>query len=136
MLEHYHWFLPASLRHVFFLCTFLRFILRPTIICPTDHPWNIWKWPRQLHEFKIPMVSFTFVHIPYLRPKYFICFPFFIKLLLIYNVVMVSDVQQNDSVIHTCTFFFNILLQHGLSQETGYSSLCYTVGPYRLSILN
>ena len=34
------------------------------------------------------------------------------------------------------TFFFYILFHYGLSQEIGYSSLCYTVGPYCLSILN
>ena len=31
---------------------------------------------------------------------------------------------------------FNIIFHHGLSQETGYSSLCCTVGPQCLSILN
>ena len=29
-----------------------------------------------------------------------------------------------------------IIFYHGLSQETGYSSLCYTVRPHCLSILN
>ena len=29
-----------------------------------------------------------------------------------------------------------IIFHHGLSQETGYSSLCCTVGPHCLSILN
>ena len=32
--------------------------------------------------------------------------------------------------------FFYILFQYGLSQEIGYCSLCHTVGPYCLSILN
>ena len=39
----------------------------------------------------------------------------------------VSAVQQSDSVIHA--FFFYILIHHGLSQETGYSFLCCTLGP-------
>ena len=37
---------------------------------------------------------------------------------------------------HTHTFFFNILFHYGLPQDTGYSSLCYTVGPCCLSVLN
>ena len=32
--------------------------------------------------------------------------------------------------------FSHIIFHHGLSQETGYSSLCCTVGPHCLSILN
>ena len=35
----------------------------------------------------------------------------------------------------TFFFFFYVLFHYGLSQEIGYSSLCYTVGPC-LSILN
>ena len=34
------------------------------------------------------------------------------------------------------TFFFYILFHYGLSQDIEYSSLCYTVGPCCLSILN
>ena len=55
---------------------------------------------------------------------------------LIYNVVLISAVQQCDSVIHIYTFLFNIPFHYGLSQEIEYSSLCYTVGPCCLSILN
>ena len=47
-----------------------------------------------------------------------------------------SAEKQNDSVTHThiqsCK---NTLLHYGLSQEIGFSSLCYTVGPC-LTILN
>ena len=32
--------------------------------------------------------------------------------------------------------FFHILFHYGLSQDIEYSSLCYTVGPCCLSILN
>ena len=39
--------------------------------------------------------------------------------------VLVSSVQQSDSVIHTCTYLFH----YGLLQDIEYSSLCYTVGP-------
>ena len=41
---------------------------------------------------------------------------------MIYNVVPVSTVQQNDTVL------FYILFHHGLSQEIRYCSLCPTVG--------
>ena len=61
---------------------------------------------------------------------------FFIEVQLIYNVVLISAVQQSDSVIHIHTFFFNIVFHYGLSQGIGYSSLCYTVEPGCLSILN
>ena len=54
-------------------------------------------------------------------------------------------IQQSDSVmcvsrththIYTHTFFFYIIFNHSLSQETGCSSLCYTVGSHCLSLLN
>ena len=40
----------------------------------------------------------------------------FIEVQLIYNVVLISAVQQSDSIIHMYALFFNILLSHyGLS---------------------
>ena len=51
-----------------------------------------------------------------------------------YSIVLISALEQSDSVIHTFVFFY-ILFHYGLSQEIGYSSPCYTVGPC-LSILN
>ena len=47
---------------------------------------------------------------------------------LIYNI---SDIQQNDSVTHTC-ILFQILFHYRLLQGKEYSSLCYTVGPFYL----
>ena len=67
----------------------------------------------------------------------FVCFYFF-KVQLIYDVVPISAIQQSDPVIqhlHTHSFSY-IIFHHGLSQETGYSCLCCTVGPQCLSILN
>ena len=65
--------------------------------------------------------------------KFFI---FLIEIQLIYNVVLVSGIQQCDSVIHMCTcIFFSYSFPLWLLQDTEYSSLCYTVGPYCLSIL-
>ena len=53
---------------------------------------------------------------------------------LIYNVVLVSVVQQNDSII--CIYIhFHILFHYRLLQDIEYDSLCYTVGPCCLSIL-
>ena len=47
--------------------------------------------------------------------------------------MLVSGVQQNDSVIHIY-FPFHILSHYGLLQNVEYSSLCYIVGTC-LSIL-
>ena len=67
----------------------------------------------------------------------------FNEVYLIYIFVLISAVHKSDSVIHTHTHthththsFLNILFHYGLPQETGYSSLCYTVGPCCLSVLN
>ena len=58
----------------------------------------------------------------------------FIEIELIYNVVLVSGVQQSDSVIHI-SILLNILFHYGLLQDIECSSLCYMVGLYCLSIL-
>ena len=50
--------------------------------------------------------------------------------------MLISAVQQSDSVIHTGTFFFKILFHYGLLQDIEYSSLCCTAGLCCLSILN
>ena len=59
-------------------------------------------------------------------------FNFLIEVELIYNVVLISAIQQSDSFIHA---YIYILLHYGLSQDIEYSSLCCTVGPCCLSIL-
>ena len=53
---------------------------------------------------------------------------------MIYNVVLISAIQQSESVIHIYTFFF-IFFSVMVSQDTEYSSLCSTVGPCWLSLL-
>ena len=58
----------------------------------------------------------------------------FIGVQLIYNAVLVSGVQQSDSLIHIL-IIFQILFSYRLSQNTEQSSLCYTVGPFCLFIL-
>ena len=48
--------------------------------------------------------------------------------------MLVSGVQQSDSVIHIY-IPFHILFHYTLLQDIEYSSLCYTVVPCHLSIL-
>ena len=43
--------------------------------------------------------------------------------------MLISSVQQIDSVIYKHKLFFCILFHYGLSKDIEYSSLCYTVGP-------
>ena len=67
--------------------------------------------------------------------SYFLIFK--IKVWLTYSVVTIPAVQQSDSVIHThIHILFNIHFPLSLSQDIGYSSLYYTVGPGCLSTLN
>ena len=61
----------------------------------------------------------------------------FIGVWLIYNVVLVSAVQQSESVIHIhISTLFQILFPSRSLQSIEQSSLCYTVGSYWLSILH
>ena len=56
---------------------------------------------------------------------------------MINNVVLVSGVQQSDLFIYIhVSILFQILLLFKLLQSIKQSSLCYTVGPCWLSILN
>ena len=50
----------------------------------------------------------------------------FIEAQLIYNVVLISAIQQRNSVIHVY-ILFPILFHSGLSQDMEHSPLCYTV---------
>ena len=65
-------------------------------------------------------------------------FNFFIKVQSIYNVVPVSAYSKVTQCVYMCVYvcvcvhthsLSYIIFPHGLYQETGYSSLCYTVGP-------
>ena len=54
---------------------------------------------------------------------------------LIYKVLLISAVEQSDSVAHIYAFLFkNLLFHYDLSQDIEYSSLCYTIGLDCLSI--
>ena len=68
---------------------------------------------------------------------YFFNFLFYIGVQLINNVVLSSGVQQSDSIIciHE-SILFQILFPFRLLHNIEQSSLCYTVGPCWLSILN
>ena len=53
---------------------------------------------------------------------------------MIKNVVLVSGIEQSDSVIHIhVSILFQILFPVRLLQNVEQSSLCYTVGPCWLS---
>ena len=53
------------------------------------------------------------------------------------HVVLISHVQQSDSVSHIhASILFQILFPLKLLQNTEQSSLCYTIGPPWLSVLN
>ena len=45
---------------------------------------------------------------------------------MVYNIVLVSSVQQSDPIIY---IIFYILFHYALSRNIGYNSLYYTVGP-------
>ena len=45
-------------------------------------------------------------------------------------------IKVTQSCILMHSFFLNIIFHHYLSREIGYSSICYTLGPYGLSIFN
>ena len=67
----------------------------------------------------------------------FFFFLIFIGVQLIYNVVLVSGVQQSESVMHIhISTLFQIVFPYRSLQSTEQSSLCCTVGLYQLSILN
>ena len=56
---------------------------------------------------------------------------------MINNVVLVSGVQQSDSVIHIhVCILFQILFPFRLLHNTEQGSLCYAVGPCWLSFLS
>ena len=60
----------------------------------------------------------------------------FIEEQLIYNVVLVSGVEQSEQVIPTyVSTLSQTLFPYRSLQSTEYSSLCYTVCPYQSSIL-
>ena len=62
-------------------------------------------------------------------------FLFYIGVLLINKVVLVPDAQQSDSVIQV-SILFQILFPFRLLRNIDQISLCYTVGPCWLYILN
>ena len=49
---------------------------------------------------------------------------------MINNVVLVSGIQKNESVIHICVSIFKDFFLFRLLQNIEQSSLCYTVGHY------
>ena len=67
----------------------------------------------------------------------FLNFLCYIGVQLVNSVVLVSDEQRSDSVIHThISIFSQIFFSYSLLQKFGYSSLCYTVGSCWLFTVN
>ena len=79
-----------------------------------------------------PAAFFFVIHLIILF--YFLLF-IYIRVYLTDNVVIVSGVQQSDSVIHV-SILFQIIFPFRLLHNIEQSSLCYTIGPCWLSILN
>ena len=56
---------------------------------------------------------------------------------MVNNVVIVSGIQQSDSIIYThMSIFFQTLFPFRLIRSINQSNLCYTVDTCQLSILN
>ena len=77
---------------------------------------------------EVPIQAFFFFFLLF--------FLFFIGVQLLYNVVLVSAVQQSESAIciHISTLFW-ISFPFRSPQSTEQSSVCYTVGSHQLPIL-
>ena len=78
------------------------------------------------------ILGFKPIHLLFAFSSTYLMFPFLplfkkkiIELQLIFSVVLISAVQQSDSVIHIFSF---IMVYHGIS-------LCYTTGPCCLSTI-
>ena len=102
-------------------------------------------WPQTIHDQKINFrrVSGSRGHLQLARDTrhivFFLCICFFFKTLFIekqlnYNAVLITVVQQRNSIIHICILFY-ILFYYVLSENVEYNSLCYTVAPCYLSVL-
>ena len=61
---------------------------------------------------------------------------FFIEVQLIYNIVLISAIQQSDLVVRVCIYiyiyiykFLKILFHYGFSQDIECNSPCHAVRP-------
>ena len=83
--------------------------------------------PLFYNEPQIPyLILYTFEFCQFFFKFYFILYWSIVDL----QCVLVSGVQQGDSVIHIhISFFFQIPFPCKLLQNTELNPLCYTVGP-------
>ena len=94
-----------------------------------------WKWFASHSECRctickfIKMYSYCALFSLFILDLDFFKNLFYTGVQLIYNVVLVSSVQQSDSVIHI-SILFQILFPRGLLQSIEQSSLYYTVQYY------
>ena len=68
------------------------------------------------------MTQFLFILISFLK------FLFYIGVLFIHNVVLVSGVQQSDSVIYIYMCVYTHIIFQIISHIDYYRIMCYTVG--------
>ena len=121
-------FLSSSSRFFCPLTPFYSWELLSIIIFLEAHLWKVCRMYCHFFSF----FSFFFKIIVDLQCcAHFCCTAKWLSHMYEYVCVCVS--------VCVCAYvcsFFNILFHHGLPQETEYNFLCYTVGPYCLSILN
>ena len=84
------------------------------------------------HQAQFIILNPHMLILPLLRLLQSSFFFSFIGVELTYNAVLVSCIQQSESVIHIHVFIlFQIFVPYRLLQNIiKYSSLCYTVGPF------
>ena len=100
---------------------------------------NFWRngktFPKRLYHFTFPPTefeSFSYsISLPTFRSQSF--FYYYSWFILLCQFLLYSIVTQSYVYIHS---FSHTIFHHVLSQEIEYSSLCYTVRPHCLSILN
>ena len=87
-----------------------------------------------LPQLEISLFSPILVKV-FFTISFFFNFLLYIGVQLMNNVVLVSGVQKSNSVINIyVSILFQMLFPFRLLHNIGQSTLCYTVGPYWLSI--
>ena len=91
---------------------------------------------------KLYIYNYVYIHI-YISPPSWVSLPpppltfyFILECSWLNTIVLISDIQQSDSIIHIhASVLFQILFPIRLLQNIEQSSLCYAVGPCWLPVL-
>ena len=106
--------------------------VNPKLLIPPTPFFSPWAATSLFSKFMIFFSVETFICAVY--SSFFSIIHFlkrFIKVQLIYNVVIISTLQQCDLVVGIRTsILFQINFPYRLSQDIGQSSLCYKAGPH------